>query len=375
MKIAVDLRSLSSGSISGVENYCLNLLECLLALDKQNQYILFYNSFAGKKNLPDFHYVNSSTKFARIPNKILNLGFKFNFVKLESLIGNFDCLFMPNLNQFAISPKTKLAITVHDLSPVITPGFYDLKRKLWHKFLNYKKAFQRADVLFAVSQYTKNDLMKIFKITSEKIKVIYPGVDRKTFTPGISLEEQRLTRNIYGLPGSYILFLNTVEPRKNLANLIKAFESLSEPISLVIAGRLGWKYSRDFKLIQRSKKSAKIKYIGYVEEKHKPALIKMAKVLAYPSFYEGFGFQALEAMAVGTPVLVSQLTALPEVTGDSALLINPYDHSGISGGLQNIISNLNLRRVLIGKGFEQAKKFDWENTATQILSNLNALKS
>ena len=167
MKIAIDLRSLSSGTISGVENYTLNLLENLLREDRQNRYLLFYNSLR-RKNLPDFHFVNSQVKQTRIPSKILNLALKLNLVKMEKIFGDVDWLFMPNLNQFSIGPKVKLAITVHDLSPVVNPGFYDLKRRIWHRFLNYRQAFERANVLFAVSEYTKNDLIRIFNIPPEK---------------------------------------------------------------------------------------------------------------------------------------------------------------------------------------------------------------
>jgi len=369
MKIAVDLRSLASGSVSGVENYCLNLLEHLLRTDKQNEYVLFYNGFF-KQKLPDFNYVNSQIKFTRIPNKILNLALKTNRVKLEKLIGDFDYLFLPNLNQFNIEPKTKLAITVHDLSPILTPEFYDFKRKLWHKFLNYRQAFERADVLFAVSEYTKNDLVKIFDLDADKIKVIYPGVDHKIFQPNIPEDVLRMVRNAYALPGKFILFLNTIEPRKNLAALIKAFEMLPSDVNLVIAGRLGWKYRGDFSLIKRAKKSAKIKYIGYIEEKHKPALIKLSSALIYPSFYEGFGFQPLEAMALGTPVVVSQVTALPEISGDAALLINPYQESSLAQALEEVLNNQHLRANLISKGLKQAKRFNWQKTAQEVLSFL-----
>lgn len=368
MKIAIDLRSLSSGRVSGVENYCLNLLENLPLLDQKNRYAFFYNALRRRK-LPDFHYINSEIKQKKIPSKFLNLGLKFNLVKLESLTGPVDWIFMPNLNQFSINPQTKLAITVHDLSPVVTPEFYDAKRRLWHKFLNYKKAFSRANTLFAVSEYTKNDLIKIFKVPSEKIKVIYPGIDHKIFHPNIPPEELRQVRNIYGLPGKFILFLNTIEPRKNLAALIKAFEKTEGDAWLVIAGRLGWKYRPDFELIKNSKKSAKIKYIGYVEEKYKPALVKLAAALAYPSFYEGFGFQPLEAMAVGTPVIAGQLASLPEVVGDAGLLVDPYNENSLARGLNEILGNNILRQQLIKKGLARAQKFTWQNTAEKILSN------
>jgi glycosyltransferase involved in cell wall biosynthesis len=331
--------------------------------------MLFYNGYK-KQELPDFHYVNSSIKRARLPNKILNLALKFNLNSLENLFGEFDWLFMPNLNQFSIGSNTKLALTVHDLSPIVTPEFYDAKRRIWHKFLNYKVAFERANVLFAVSEHTKNDLIKIFNINPDKIKVVYPAVDHNAFNSNISEGELRQVRHIYGLPGEFILFLNTIEPRKNLAGLIKAFEKINSPAYLVIAGRLGWKYNNDFKLIKNSKKSAKIKYIGYVEEKYKPSLIKLAKTLVYPSFYEGFGFQALEAMAVGTPVVASQLTSLPEVTGSAGLLINPYDIGSIVEALNESVNNRSLRENLIQKGLEKAKNFNWDKTAELVISNL-----
>jgi glycosyltransferase involved in cell wall biosynthesis len=372
MKIAIDLRSLSSGTVSGVENYCLNLLENLLPLDKKNSYTLFYNSWS-KRPMGDFHFVNSQVKSGGWPNRLLNLGLKFGFTKLESLAGEFDCLFMPNLNQFNIESNKKLVITVHDLSPVITPEFYDLKRNIWHKFLNYKKAFQRADKLLAVSEYTKNDLIKVFNINPKKIEVIYPGAPDFVASSKLENEDLRKLRNNYDLPGDFILFLNTIEPRKNLANTIKAFERLNDNSSLVIVGRKGWKWRADFNMIKQSKKSAKIKYMGYFPEEDKLALIKLSKTLIYPSFYEGFGFQPLEAMAVGTPVITSQITSLPEVVGNAALLVNPYDIESIMRALEATLDNEELRKSLTLKGLEQVKKFTWQKTAQQTLSALSAL--
>jgi glycosyltransferase involved in cell wall biosynthesis len=347
-------------------------VENLLGLDGKNQYSLFYNSMRAKK-MPDFHYMNSRVVQSRIPSKILNLAFKFNLTNVEKFTGELDWLFMPNLNQFSISPNTKLAITVHDLSPVVTPEFYDLRRTVWHKFLNYKQAFNRASVLFAVSEYTKNDLIRIFNIAPGKIKVIYPGIEPRQFNRNVSIDEQRMVRNTYGLPGDFILFLNTIEPRKNLAGVVKAFEKIKSPASLVIAGRLGWKYKKDFRLINKSKKSAKIRYVGYVEEQHKPALIKMAKTLVYPSFYEGFGFQPLEAMAVGTPVVASHLSSLPEIVGDAGLLVDPYNANSLAVALDEILKNEKLREMLIQKGFAQADKFNWKKTAAETLSELSKI--
>lgn len=372
MKITIDLRSLSSGSISGVENYIVNLVDHLLPIDKNNRYSLFYNSWQ-KQDMPEFHYVNSVIKTTRIPNKILNLALKFRLAKIEKIAGDCDVFFMPNLNQYHIGAETKLALTVHDLSPVILPEFYDLKRNLWHKFLNYKRAFKRADVIFAVSQYTKNDLVKLFGINETKIKVIHPGIDHKHFNPNIPTEKLRELRNRFSLPGDFILFLNTIEPRKNLDNLIKSFELMKHDCHLVIAGRQGWKYNKIFNLINNSKKSAKIKYIGYVDEADKPALIKLAKMLVYPSLYEGFGFQALEAMAVGTPTMVSSVAALPEVTDGAALLVNPYNISEMAAGLDLLLADDKLRASFVEKGIKRAGEFSWEKTAGEVLKELNNL--
>ena len=372
MKIAVDLRSIQSGTISGVENYTINLLENLLPMDNKNQYTLFYNSRNGL--FPhEFAYVNAKTVHGKIPNKFLNLGFKTGIFNFEKFVGKFDCLFLPNLNQFNIAQNKKLVITVHDLSPIITPEFYDTKRRAWHRFLNYKKAFLRADLIFAVSRYTKLDLTRIFNVNPEKIKVVYPGIQQKKYEYEISSAKLREARNIYGLPGDYILFLNTIEPRKNLLGLIEAFEKLKSPMNLVIAGKLGWKYKNIFKSISRSPKKSKIKYIGYIDEIYKSAVIKMAKVLVYPSFYEGFGFQPLEAMALGTPVIASQLTSLPEVVGDSGLLINPYDSSSISGAIDSILDNEDLRNKFILKGTQKALGFNWKLTAKQVIDSFELL--
>lgn len=374
MRIAIDLRSLSSGNISGVENYSLNLIERLLAIDKKNIYTLFYNA-AKFPNILNLHYINSTFKITRIPNKILNFAFKFKLISINKLIGDFDLLFLPNLNQFFINPHSKLVITVHDLSFITTSENYDLKRKLWHKFLNYGKALNRADLILAVSDYTKNDLVRIFNLPEKKIKVIYPGVDFKIFNPNINIEKLRQVRNKYSLPGDYFLFLNTIEPRKNLTNLIKAFELLDSSISLVISGRKGWKYRHIFKTIKKSSKANRIKYLGYVAEIDKPALIKMSKALVYPSLYEGFGFQPLEAMAMGVPTIVSEAAALPEINQGASLLVNPFNTINLVNALREISVDENLRQSLVEKGYNRSKVFEWQNCASQTLQAINSMEA
>ncbi len=372
MKIAVDLRSLQTGSVSGVENYTLNLIERLLEMDKANTYVLFYNSFSPLE-LRDLNFVNVKTIRTTYPNKILNIFFKFKILSLEDLIGPFDVLFMPNLNVINISEKARLVVTVHDLSFIKFPEFYDLKRRLWHHFLGVGNLFKRADLLLAVSKYTKEDMEKIFHCPESKIKVVYPGVDQAVFNSNMPLYKLRALRNKYDLPGEFFLFLNTLEPRKNLIKLVKAFESLNSGTHLVIAGKKGWKTRSILKKIANSPKRKLIRYLGYFDEADKPALFKMAKALLYPSYYEGFGFQALEAMSVGTPVLATQVTSLPEVAGDAALLINPYNEQDLAAAMKILETDEKLRVGLINGGLQRAGGFTWQNSARQVLTHLQSL--
>ena len=366
MKIAVDLRSLSGGYVSGVENYILHLLDNMLKLDRENSYTLFYNSFH-EKEFGDFHFVNSKIIKTRIPNKLLNLGFKTGKISFEKLIGEFDVLFMPNPNQFSISPKARLVVTAHDLSPLVTPQYYDLKRRLWHKFLNYKKIFQRADAISTVSDYTRQDLIRLLGIEAGKITTVYPGVDTEAFSPAISETVLRQVRNKYSLPGNYILFLNTLEPRKNLTNLIKAYNSLDDDAFLVIAGKFGWKYKSLLRQVQSSKKRNRIKLLGYIQEEHKPAVIRMSRFLVYPSLYEGFGFQPLEAAACGRPSVISNVTSLPEILGEAALLINPHDPESLRKAFFLLLNDPELARLLSEKARQKAMSFTWERSAREML--------
>ncbi len=373
MKIAIDLRSLQTSSISGVENYILNLLEQLIPANPESSFTLFTNSYRGY-DFNHLKFINTTTIAGRVPNRILNFSLKFfHYPKFETMFGEFDCLFLPNFNQYSISSKKKLVITVHDLSPIVTPEFYDTRRRIWHWFINIQKVLIRADHILAVSEYTKNEIIRIYNIPEHKITVTGLGVQHNIFRPELSEDKMRQVRNIYGLPGSFYLFIATLEPRKNIANLIKAFEKLDGETDLVIAGRQGWKYKTILQLIENSPMRQKIKYIGYIEEDHKPHLLKLAQALVWPSFYEGFGLPPLEAMAVGTPVITSQVTSLPETVGSAAIMVDPYSPTDISRAMKNIVSDNNLREKLIKRGFAQAKKFDWKITAkktSDVLINL-----
>jgi glycosyltransferase involved in cell wall biosynthesis len=370
--IAVDLRSLHSSYFSGVESYTIKVLEQLLTKDRDHVYKLYYNGFKPKQ-FSSFHFINAEYIQTRIPNRLLHLGLKFlGWPKLERLMGGCDVLVMPNWNTWAVGALTRVVLTVHDLSPQLLPEYYNLKARLWHRYLNVPKLIKRADQLIAVSDFTKNSLMKHYGIPDEKITVARPGVDHENYRPNLTIPRLREVRNSYRLPGDFVLYVGTIEPRKNLERLLQAFEALKEPLHLVIAGKLGWKYDRLLWRIRNSPKRRQIHLLGYVPEADKPYILKLARMLVWPSLYEGFGMPIIEAMAVGTPVLTSNVSSLPEVAGDAALLVNPYATGEITAGIATLHTNEPVRQQYIAKGLERSQEFTWEKCAQVIKSVLSS---
>jgi glycosyltransferase involved in cell wall biosynthesis len=208
-------------------------------------------------------------------------------------------------------------------------------------------------------------------LPESKISVVYQGVDHERFHPDLAEAKLRAVRNKYGLPGDFILYIGTLEPRKNLAGLLAAWEHVKSDIPLVIAGKPGWKFRAIFNAANKSKKQRKVYFLGFVEERDKPYLLKLARVFAFPSLYEGFGLPVLEAMAVGTPVVTSSVTSLPEVAGDGALLVNPYNQDELSFALDTLTEDERLREQLIQRGLKRAEFFAWDKTAQQTLAVLN----
>ncbi len=369
MKILVDLRSLQSENYSGVENYTFHLVLELLKIDKNNFYILFFNKL-GDIDPTDFNFINAKIVKTSFPNKLLNVLFRFKLLTLEQIAGEFDVLFMPNLNVVHTHPKHKRIVSFHDLSFVRYPELYDLKRRFWHWFIAPKRLLKQADKIVAVSNYSKNDLTDWLQISPDKIQVIYPGVDENFLLNHVTRDRLVETRNFYGLPKKYFLFLNTIEPRKNLANIIKAFENFKGEEYLVIAGKLGWKTASTLNTIRRSPKRDKIIRLGYVEEAFKPALIKLATAVLYPSYYEGFGFQVLEANLLQVPVIASQVTALPEIAHARNLLVNPQNLRDLELAMETLAQG---RMDFSPLNLNLTAKFNWHQCAKHLLKTMEAV--
>jgi glycosyltransferase involved in cell wall biosynthesis len=354
----------------------------MISLDNNIEYKLFYNGY--KKIRLDYDFLklpNAQLKEFKIPNRLLDVSFQFlNYPKIDKILEKVDVFFSPHIFSSSVSKKCKTITTFHDLSFENYPEFYSFGKNYWHFLMNPRKQAQKADKIIAVSQSTKDDLVKIYGIEPEKIKVIYSGINSvfSTCLPvgkvQYSVSSISKIKKKYNLPEKYILYLGTLEPRKNIIGLIKAFELFKKSYKLqatsyklIIAGSKGWLYKDIFKAVQNSPAKDDIIFTGFIDDKDKSALYSLADLFVYPSFYEGFGFPPLEAMSSGTPVITSNFSSLPEAVGNAAITVNPYDLDELAKAIEMVLSDEKLRDILIERGYKRVKNFSWEKCAEETL--------
>jgi glycosyltransferase involved in cell wall biosynthesis len=404
MTIGIDIRVLAKGTRTGVEDYTINLLSRLLA-DKSNnpakdgvKYKLFYSGFKKfKLNYSWLKGKNIKIKKIRIPNRILDLFLKFiRFPKLDRILGGVDIFISPHFLITPLSKRSKRIMIFYDLSFLRFPKFFSFSKKMWHRFMAPQKQARKSDLIVAISESTKRDLIDFYDINPGRVKVIYPGIDEK-FQP-IDKSDSRLSEvvNKYGLSDNFILYFGTIEPRKNILGTIKAFEEIKREklgklldvdwqgfegvvrgqkdilfdfskLKLVIAGTKGWLYKEVFEEVKNSEFKDDILFVGFVDEDDKPYLYNLAKVFIYPSFFEGFGLPPLEAMACGVPTIVSNKSSLSEVVGNSAIMIDPQNIDEMALAIKEILENKELNIFLKNKGIERTKQFNWDNTVKEVL--------
>ncbi len=368
MRIGIDIRCLMESQYSGIGEYTYNLINHLLSIDQANQYILFFNSNK-KIQVPKFDFPNVTYKGFNYPNKIFNLSLRFlKIAEIDKLIGGVDYFLAPNLLFLNLSTECKKILVIHDLSFELYPEFFTAKKRLWHTLIDPKKLCNDSECIIAVSENTKNDIVRIYGINQDKIKVIYPGIN-EVFHAEILESQKQKVKNKYNLPNKYIFYLGNLEPRKNIETLIMAFSEINDDsLNLVIAGSQAWKYKKIYRLWQNSSAKKRIKFLGYVDASDKPALYSLAEIFVYPSIYEGFGLPPLEAMACNIPVITSFNSSLVEAVGQNGLLIDPNNYLELANSISLLLNDKNLQNKLIEKGKQQSQKFSWQNTANEVLN-------
>ena len=375
MNIGIDIRCLMTANKTGVGEYTTELLSAVFALDKINQYYLFYNSANDVAvQIPKWFGDNIHYIHTRWPNKLLNFCLLlFRWPKLDKMIGQkLDLWYAPNLNFTALSKHTKFVLTVHDLAFEFFPGWLTWRQRLWHKLIRPKKQCGRAGLILTPSDNTKRDLADFYKIPAEKIKVVYPGLS-SIFYPLSSIssgaeQKKKELRVKYDLPENFILFLGTIEPRKNILGLNDQTD-----LHLVIAGAPGWKNKKIYAHAAASPVKDKIKFIGYVAPADKPGLYSLASIFVYPSFYEGFGFPILEALSSGVPVITSSRSSLPEIAGSAATYVNAHYPEQIITAINRLLNDIQMREKQIKTGLLQSEKFRWPKAAEEFLKLVNNL--
>ena len=260
---------------------------------------------------------------------------------------------------------TRQAVTIHDLSVLEHPEWFNSNFRLWYTFLLPRLA-QRARIVLTVSEHSRQSILRKLRLPDEKVVVVHDGVNMQQFHPC----DPSAVRAKYGLSQRYILFVGSLDPRKNLERLLQSLMLLSDirNLELVIVGS----WSSIFRPVSVNRPKRRTRLLGYVPDEDLPALYSGATLFIMPSLFEGFGLSVLEAMACGAPVISSYAGALPEVVGDAAMQIDPTSVEGMAEAMRTLLSEDGLREELRQKGLERACLFSWERSAEQVWEVLSA---
>lgn len=360
MRIGLEVSPLAVNA-SGIPNYIRRLLKGFSAVGEDHEFFLYTNRpIPEDLHLPD----NFSTVILNRPSPRFQLWFQTALPRRlkKDRIDVFHGLF----SRLPLLLPVPGVITVHDLSAYKMPGLH--KRHTHMTNLLYPMFVKKASAIIAVSAFTAKEIVSCFPGASRKTVVVHEAAppEYSMVTEGPALER---TREKLDLPSRFVLFLGTLEPRKNLPRLLEAFSAICDeiPHKLVLSGPIGWKSSELKAKLQDPAIRSRVQLTGFVDAGDIPALLSLAEIFVYPSLYEGFGLPVLEAMACGTPVITSSTSSLPEVAGDAALLVDPESVPAISKAVVRLAGDENLRENLRERGLERSRRFSWTRAAGETL--------
>jgi glycosyltransferase involved in cell wall biosynthesis len=351
--IGIDASRSVSAQPTGTELYSRYLIEALLSRAPDR---FLFRLYFNQPPQSAFSNQHSAIRVIPFPRLWTHLRLSAEMIRHRP-----DLLFVPAHVLPIVHPRRSI-VTIHDLGYLYFPEAHP-PRQRWYLDRSTRWHTATAAHLLADSAATKRDLVERYHADPDKITVAYPGLDPAIKRVTDPSEIARVRAN-YNVEGDYLLYLGTIQPRKNLQRLIEAFYQLpTANCQLLLAGKPGW-YSEQ--LLQLA--NDRVKFIGYVDAADKNALLSGATAFVFPSLYEGFGFPVLEALACGVPVLCSNTSSLPEVAGDTAVMVNPLDVDDIVRGLQEVTTNEDLRKPLIERGYQRAQKFTWQACADVVLN-------
>ncbi|MCX7785255.1 MAG: glycosyltransferase family 4 protein [candidate division WOR-3 bacterium] len=367
MKIAID--ALAAKSLyHGMGNYVFNIIKHLSRLSLSNHFLVFK-----RPNLfSEYNLTNVCFKEIKLP---LPLRILWEHLCLPSKLKKEEVDLFWGPSNFLPPRKVCLyVVTIHDLSSFTLPETYSyLRRRYYQEIIT--TSVRLSDFIITDSEASKRDMLTYFNMAKDKIRVIYCGLNEIFFNPP-SQESWQVIKNKYHLPEEYLFTLGVLEPKKNTTRLLLAYAQLKNNLSflppLVIGGsrRYGWKNSSLFRMVKELCLTDSVIFTDFIEQNDLPLIYANARIFVFPSLYEGFGLPVIEAMACGVPVITSNTSSLPEIAGDAAIFVNPYDVNEISQAIKQVLTNEHLQNELREKGIENAKRFSWKNTASGVLEVL-----
>ncbi len=369
MRIGIDARELERGNLTGVGRYLLNFLKHISGSEAKHKFIIFCNQ---KSYIP----VSAPNIRKRVIYEYLTLWWDQVSLPLALNKENIDIFFSPYFKAPLLTKK-KMIITINDLYFLTSHFMKGLNKFRLFKILA-KLTAKKADKVITVSNYSGDEIMRTFGTSKNKIRVIYNGIDEK-FKPQEDKQIIKTIKQKYTNGEDYLLFVGNFFPTKNTEGLIRAYGRLSielrSKFKLLIIAKKDAYYNKISALIKNLSLKHRINIIEFVDDVELPAIYSGADLVIVPSFYEGFGFPVVEAMACGTPVLASNAASIPEVASDAALLVNPYSVEELKNGIERLICNEDLRIELAEKGLKRAEKFNAKIFAEQIMKLIEDVAS
>jgi len=378
-RLVVDGEVLVMPHFSGIGHYTLELLRALddLLDDDPNVKVSMFVYFKRVSAAKAYGFRNIKIIPSPFSLRISNgLKIRGKQPPLDLLFGKGIYLF-PNFTSWPLRRSLSVPV-IYDLSYEKFPQFADPRNQ---EFLStqVKTATARADYVATISENSKKEIVEFYGVPEKKIGVFYPAIDQRKFFRRPASEVEAVKER-YGIRGSYILFVGNIEPRKNLKNILLAYEALPADIrksnSLLLIGAKGWQDGEIFDIIDRLKSQGNSIQLPdkYVQDDDLPAFYSGASVFVYPSMYEGFGMPALEALSCGVPVVSADNSSLPEVVGDAALLVDALSPTEIAEAIKKVLTDEKLRESLIKRGFRQADTFSWTHAAKELLETVKGLQ-
>jgi glycosyltransferase involved in cell wall biosynthesis len=357
MRLGLDAR-LTVYTAGGISNYIRRLAAELPALDPANEYLILHSR---KAREPLAMPPNARRADCWTPS---HHRLERAALAVELWPRRLDLLHSPDFIP-PLDGRWRSVITVHDLTFLHYPEFLTAESRRYYNG-QIRAAVRRADAILADSRATRDDLVALLGVPEGEITVIHLAPDAG-FAPQPP-EAVRAARQRHGLPGEYLLFVGTLEPRKNVDGLLRALALLPQAPPLVLAGRSGWLFDATRALIAELELGGRVHLLEDFPSGDLPALYSGAAALVLPSHYEGFGLPALEAMACGTPVVIADRASLPEIAGEAALRVQPNDPASIAQAVERVLTDTACRETLRSRGLARAQEFSWRRTAEETLA-------